>query len=120
MIRRPPRSTRTDTLFPYTTLFRSPFLEQRLLEMKIQSHQLVGILILEIHCFILVDRLVQKLLESGTLPWQGTELRVHMDGHFQDTFPSRAFREVVTFGYVETFFYPHHLFHETAIKSVSG
>src|SRR3546814_3817221 len=26
MIRRPPRSTRTDTLFPYTTLFRSPTL----------------------------------------------------------------------------------------------
>src|SRR3546814_2319320 len=25
MIRRPPRSTRTDTLFPYTTLFRSIF-----------------------------------------------------------------------------------------------
>src|SRR3546814_2057573 len=25
MIRRPPRSTRTDTLFPYTTLFRSQF-----------------------------------------------------------------------------------------------
>src|SRR3546814_16711910 len=30
MIRRPPRSTRTDTLFPYTTLFRSRFaLDQR-------------------------------------------------------------------------------------------
>src|SRR3546814_6527536 len=26
MIRRPPRSTRTDTLFPYTTLFRSHLL----------------------------------------------------------------------------------------------
>src|SRR3546814_8704531 len=26
MIRRPPRSTRTDTLFPYTTLFRSKLL----------------------------------------------------------------------------------------------
>src|SRR3546814_13170797 len=25
MIRRPPRSTRTDTLFPYTTLFRTDF-----------------------------------------------------------------------------------------------
>src|SRR3546814_10868500 len=25
MIRRPPRSTRTDTLFPYTTLFRSAY-----------------------------------------------------------------------------------------------
>src|SRR3546814_1899970 len=35
MIRRPPRSTRTDTLFPYTTLFRSPLaaadLEQRII-----------------------------------------------------------------------------------------
>src|SRR3546814_8798680 len=31
MIRRPPRSTRTDTLFPYTTLFRSC---RRILEMR--------------------------------------------------------------------------------------
>src|SRR3546814_16880029 len=29
MTRRPPRSTRTDTLFPYTTLFRSPRGTQR-------------------------------------------------------------------------------------------
>src|SRR3546814_8799494 len=28
MIRRPPRPTRTDTLFPYTTLFRSRYLPQ--------------------------------------------------------------------------------------------
>src|SRR3546814_13006801 len=28
MIRRPPRSTRTDTLFPYTTLFRSRLAKQ--------------------------------------------------------------------------------------------
>src|SRR3546814_4380405 len=28
MIRRPPRSTRTDTLLPYTTLFRSPAVDQ--------------------------------------------------------------------------------------------
>src|SRR3546814_8341230 len=32
MIRRPPRSTRTDTLFPYTTLFRS--LELRLFQLR--------------------------------------------------------------------------------------
>src|SRR3546814_14349620 len=32
MIRRPPRSTRTDTLFPYTTLFRSR-----------REHQAVGV-----------------------------------------------------------------------------
>src|SRR3546814_4050742 len=29
MIRRPPRSTRTDTLFPYTTLFRSVYAEDK-------------------------------------------------------------------------------------------
>src|SRR3546814_1100776 len=29
MIRRPPRSTRTDTLFPYTTLFRSDLVSVR-------------------------------------------------------------------------------------------
>src|SRR3546814_10251420 len=33
MIRRPPRSTRTDTLFPYTTLFRSTELSKRQLEL---------------------------------------------------------------------------------------
>src|SRR3546814_8439404 len=27
MLRRPPRSTRTDTLFPYTTLFRSLYIQ---------------------------------------------------------------------------------------------
>src|SRR3546814_9250705 len=31
MMRRPPRSTRTDTLFPYTTLFRSPCVAAELL-----------------------------------------------------------------------------------------
>src|SRR3546814_13565311 len=31
MIRRPPRSTRTDTLFPYTTLFRSRRLQKSIL-----------------------------------------------------------------------------------------
>src|SRR3546814_7133392 len=34
MIRRPPRSTRTDTLFPYTTLFRS---HSRLLQASIRD-----------------------------------------------------------------------------------
>src|SRR3546814_18367980 len=38
MIRRPPRSTRTDTLFPYTTLFRSilhlGFIERRMLSQR--------------------------------------------------------------------------------------
>src|SRR3546814_3494447 len=38
MIRRPPRSTRTDTIFPYTTLFRS---EERQEEHREAAHQAV-------------------------------------------------------------------------------
>src|SRR3546814_17992894 len=45
MIRRPPRSTRTDTLFPYTTLFRS------LLEIKTK-----------------LGHLQIEVLEAGVLP----------------------------------------------------
>src|SRR3546814_13935664 len=43
MIRRPPRSTRTDTLFPYTTLFRS-FLDcgVGLARLQIEGGQLAG------------------------------------------------------------------------------
>src|SRR3546814_2262164 len=56
MIRRPPRSTRTDTLFPYTTLFRSLVVEdvagkQRELE--------------------LLDDLVHALGAVGELPVRG-------------------------------------------------
>src|SRR3546814_19705305 len=39
MLRRPPRSTRTDTLFPYTTLFRSAL---RLLRRQVVLFGLVG------------------------------------------------------------------------------
>src|SRR3546814_8870353 len=38
MIRRPPRSTRTDTLFPYTTLFRSEELEAEALTDLLNSY----------------------------------------------------------------------------------
>src|SRR3546814_11485353 len=39
MIRRPPRSTRTDTLFPYTTLFRSPAPERAALRFAAEHHE---------------------------------------------------------------------------------
>src|SRR3546814_21188031 len=38
MIRRPPRSTRTDTLFPYTTLFRSHAQASRFLQQSPSHH----------------------------------------------------------------------------------
>src|SRR3546814_10149627 len=37
MIRRPPRSTRTDTLFPHTTLFRSGLISSLCVHAKINS-----------------------------------------------------------------------------------
>src|SRR3546814_9119598 len=37
MIRRPPRSTRTDTLFPYTTLFRSAQRNALLLDIDVEN-----------------------------------------------------------------------------------
>src|SRR3546814_15233529 len=40
MIRRPPRSTRTDTLFPYTTLFRSFAMSLKL----VLSHEEGGVM----------------------------------------------------------------------------
>src|SRR3546814_9882402 len=39
MIRRPPRSTRTDTLFPYTTLFRSVPVRGYLLPLSHEGHR---------------------------------------------------------------------------------
>src|SRR3546814_19768197 len=38
MLRRPPRSTRTDTLFPYTTLFRSLHTVNEGSEHRLRSH----------------------------------------------------------------------------------
>src|SRR3546814_7638478 len=39
MIRRPPRSTRTDTLFPYTTLFHLSYLEPRDLRLEFEERR---------------------------------------------------------------------------------
>src|SRR3546814_13572199 len=43
MIRRPPRSTRTDTLFPYTTLVRSPFVGRALHLQQVVKRQAVQV-----------------------------------------------------------------------------
>src|SRR3546814_6279956 len=59
MIRRPPRSTRTDTLFPYTTLFRSD-LDRHHLRVAEQR-----VLVLEQRHGGLVEREVQLLVDVG-------------------------------------------------------
>src|SRR3546814_17671697 len=53
MIRRPPRSTRTDTLFPYTTLFRSHLLlNATLTGDRLGYPELSGLDLLELFAFL--------------------------------------------------------------------
>src|SRR3546814_14072382 len=75
MIRRPPRSTRTDTLFPYTSLFRSAVeLGLRRLELVAEAghlgQQRRGILALRLG---LADRLAARVAQVLQL------LRTHLD-----------------------------------------
>src|SRR3546814_8495169 len=56
MIRRPPRSTRTDTLFPYTTLFRSAL--HILIDRKLVLHRAGR---------DLIDIVAEPALEGGQL-----------------------------------------------------
>src|SRR3546814_13754426 len=46
MIRRPPRSTRTDTLFPYTTLFRSSNLSSAV---EVQANRMAADILMPWH-----------------------------------------------------------------------
>src|SRR3546814_8931431 len=55
MIRRPPRSTRTDTLFPYTTLFRSEAADEELL------HALPARIVAKANARTVAERRVQIL-----------------------------------------------------------
>src|SRR3546814_10450020 len=59
MIRRPPRSTRTDTLFPYTTLFRSILRVAAALKQSVAEAEL----------YALDDRTLQDMgLTRSTIP----------------------------------------------------
>src|SRR3546814_17800679 len=49
MIRRPPRSTRTDTLFPYTTLFRSQEGKRVRLQRKTQRPVVLDHMLAQVH-----------------------------------------------------------------------
>src|SRR3546814_13185372 len=62
MIRRPPRSTRTDTLFPYTTLFRSEDEEGWVGD---ATRALAG----------KVARSVREMIDGGTLASKGRPIR---------------------------------------------
>src|SRR3546814_2654376 len=56
MIRRPPRSTRTDTLFPYTTLFRSQAAQDRTGDLLRAIATLIGVALELLDPFQVDDR----------------------------------------------------------------
>src|SRR3546814_19199840 len=61
MIRLPPRSTRTDTLFPYTTLFRSDRLDQDEVDSALQ--QRVDLLAVDVLQFVEPDRAKARVVD---------------------------------------------------------
>src|SRR3546814_14782877 len=72
MIRRPPRSTRTDTLFPYTTLFRS-FMA------NIHEHAVLSD-VLERQVSGYVGRHGDDVMTANNAQWVGFSMEVGPDG----------------------------------------
>src|SRR3546814_5291878 len=68
MIRRPPRSTRTDTLFPYTTLFRSASLTYNSSTQAAIGHDAVTKAVTYIKPFTTVDARIA--LQDADNAWQ--------------------------------------------------
>src|SRR3546814_4502235 len=87
MIRRPPRSTRTDTLFPYTTLFRSDQVLDgpvgRQVMDKLEEKGLVGLVYWE-NGFRNVTNSAQPIEKLED--FEGIKLRVMPNPVFIDTF----------------------------------
>src|SRR3546814_15369311 len=75
MIRRPPRSTRTDTLFPYTTLFRS-YSDYLTLYEQVRAHRPREILECGtgISTVVLAQALRENAAEIGQAPGRVTSM----------------------------------------------
>src|SRR3546814_18404717 len=75
IIRRPPRSTRTDTLFPYTTLFRSagPF--------HMPIARLLSSTIWPVHSHKHRSTMAALPIDNSFLDWLGVELTAWSTAH---------------------------------------
>src|SRR3546814_16455134 len=100
MIRRPPRSTRTDTLFPYTTLFRSVALQHVVsLRETTETRDLVAMADCEVQHVLHAQRAVKLHRKLLT----GQILAVHQR-HVKEPFFLHAQQPVPTL--VERFAHP--------------
>src|SRR3546814_6699433 len=78
MIRRPPRSTRTDTLFPYTTLFRSRSLPASVNHLE---HQFMRKMDLPILHIIVNQRREEKCNVGGEMTMTSYDVLIVGAGH---------------------------------------
>src|SRR3546814_16563374 len=85
MIRRPPRSTRTDTLFPYTTLFRSPARCQKaVVPRDIGVLAILRGIMAACHNFYALSSQLAKFVEERAV----LELRIGIPARMSDNGPS--------------------------------
>src|SRR3546814_11113929 len=105
MVRRPPRSTRTDTLFPYTTLFRSAILSGIVTHKKIfadffmlrfgkgqrswlDAHNVAAVFALPFHLMITYTGLVT--LAVMYMPWGIAAIYARSASFLEAVYPERA------------------------------
>src|SRR3546814_14511361 len=102
MIRRPPRSTRTDTLFPYTTLFRSSSLpmSDRTLPMSLAICASSRLYWSESICSLLhlIDLQVGGSQGAATRPWPTSTSAYLSPNASRRAFPISAARTLVGVG----------------------
>src|SRR3546814_8163540 len=94
MIRRPPRSTRTDTLFPYTTLFRSELVGKKHNEsfyiVPAKAEEGIGL----IRAFYADIGLPNGGVIGAAEDDDGNPIEGFADGIVGHTFPAKIVREI--------------------------
>src|SRR3546814_3371052 len=87
MIRRPPRSTRTDTLFPYTTLFRSTArLARRATTLTVCPLSNLKLCVVD----DLDDHPISRMLKSGLRATVNSDDPAYFGGYVNDNFRALA------------------------------
>src|SRR3546814_6055883 len=84
MIRRPPRSTRTDTLFPYTTLFRS---DEKAAAPQMDVNHRTG--------FVEIELRVAAIARDARVRDQGIEPAPFVERCRDDGLPARRRRDTI-------------------------
>src|SRR3546814_15545519 len=97
MIRRPPRSTRTDTLFPYTTLFRSQLLKTA---KGIVNLGLAHMLVVALASLVVIAHHADILADEGEAIFE----IMRATGERMRQFPDDQFDEAVL---IERYPFPH-------------